>query len=377
MKTNLKFIPLLIGVLLLSACGGEAAKLDQLLAKKRKLKAELAEVQAQINTIGTEKKESVVPLVTLGTIEKKNFVHKIIVQGSVETDEDVLLNAELGGLITQVHVQEGQRVSVGQVLVSLDAAMISSSMQELDTQLEYAQYMLDKQEELKKRGVGSEFEYKAAKNQVDGLKSKMKSLGTQRGKSSIKAPFSGVIDKIYAKNGQIAGPQSPLLRLVNNQEINITADISEKHLENIKIGTNVTVRFPNYRDTSIQLKITQVGNYIDPTNRTFRVMANMKNNSVFLPNMLAELEITDINVANAMVIPSRSVLKSQKNEDYIYLAVKGKNNTYKAKRIAIDLIEKYDGEAHVQSGSSSFKKGGRVVVEGAKGISDAEIIQAK
>ena len=44
---------------------------------------------------------------------------------------------------------------------------------ELDTQLEYAQYMLDKQEELKRRGVGSEFDYKAAKNQVDGLKSKI------------------------------------------------------------------------------------------------------------------------------------------------------------------------------------------------------------
>ena len=377
MKNNLKFMPLMFAVLVLGACGGKSAKLEDLLNKKRKLKTELAAIQNEINALGANVGDLATLLVSLGEVENKTFEHKIIVQGTVETDQDVLLNAELGGLITQVHVKEGQSVSVGQVLVTLDVAMISSSMQEMETQLEYAQYMLDKQEELKKRGVGSEFDYKTAKNQVESVKSRMKSLGTQRGKSSIKAPFSGVIDKVFAKNGQIAGPQSPLMRLVNNNEINITTDISEKHLENIKIGTNVSVRFPNFHDTVIELRVTQVGNYIDPTNRTFRVMANMKNNKVFLPNMLAELKITDINSANAMVVPARSVLKAQDNKDYIYLAIKAKNNKYTAKKIEVELIEKYDGQAHISTTNTDLKIGSKVVVDGAKGINDRDVIQAK
>jgi RND family efflux transporter MFP subunit len=378
MKNKSLLSSLLIFTLILGSCGAEKkSKLDELLNKKRKLRFELAEVQNQINAIGLNVDGIVEPLVTISPIEKKTFIHKIKVQGNVETEQDVLLNAELGGLITQVLVKEGQSVSVGQVLVILDAAMISSSMQELETQLEYAKYMMEKQEELKKRGVGSEFEYKAAKSQVDALKSKMKSLGTQRGKSSIKAPFSGVIDKVYAKNGQMAGPQGPLLRLVNNKEINITADISEKHFEKIKKGTAVRVTFPNYKDTSLNLTITQIGNYIDPTNRTFRLMSNLKNNKVFLPNMLAELEITDMNEANSIVIPAKSILKTQTNQDYVYIAKKSEKGKIIAKKVMVDLIEKYDGQASIRFRNYEFKKGEFVIVDGARGIAENDIVRTK
>lgn len=372
MKKSILISSVLFG-LLLTACG-EEKNLDKLLAEKSKLRNELALIQDKINKLEVGKKE-LKPLVSLGEVERKNFVHKISVQGNVETDENILINAEMGGTITQVHVKEGQRVSAGQVLVSLDASILSSNMQELETQLEYAKYVLEKQEELKRRGVGSEFDYKAAKNQVDGLKSKMKSLGTQRGKSTIKAPFSGVIDQVYAKNGQLAGPQAPLLRLVNNSQIDITADISEKHLRNIKEGTEVSVSFPNFKDTAVLLKITNIGNFIDPTNRTFRIMSSLKNNKIFLPNMLAQLEITDIDQKDALVIPSKSILKDQKNKDYVFVATKVKNNEYKLRKAFIQVVEKYNGEAMIQLLSDDLKPGEKVVIDGARGVTEKDIVR--
>lgn len=379
MKNNLKFLPLTLAVFMLGACGGNevSADLSKLLDQKSKLKAELALVQEQIKALETNSLETLAPLVVLDKLKQKEFHHKIIVQGNVETDEDVLLNAELGGMVKQVHVKEGQYVSVGQVLVTMDAALVSSSMQELETQLQYANYMLEKQEELQKRGVGSEFEYKTAKNQVDALKSQMKSLGTQRGKSAIKAPFSGIVDQVYAKNGQLAGPQSPLLRLVNNREINITADISEKHLEHVRLGTDVTVHFPNFGDTTIKLQLTRVGNYINPTNRTFRVMATIKNNKTILPNMLAEMEITDIKSPNALVVPTKSVLKSQQNQDYIYVANKDAKGNYQAERVDVNLISRYQDEAHIEFINKDIKVGTMVVVDGAKGINDKDQVRIK
>lgn len=372
MKKSIIISSVLFG-LLLTACG-EEKNLDKLLAEKSKLRNELALIQDKINKLEVGKKE-LKPLVSLGEVELKNFVHKISVQGNVETDENILINAEMGGTITQVHVKEGQRVSAGQVLVSLDASILSSNMQELETQLEYAKYVLEKQEELKRRGVGSEFDYKAAKNQVDGLKSKMKSLGTQRGKSTIKAPFSGVIDQVYAKNGQLAGPQAPLLRLVNNSQIDITADISEKHLRNIKEGTEVSVSFPNFKDTAVLLKITNIGNFIDPTNRTFRIMSSLKNNKIFLPNMLAQLEITDIDQKDALVVPSKSILKDQKNKDYVFVATKVKNNEYKLRKAFIQVVEKYNGEAMIQLLSDDLKPGEKVVIDGARGVTEKDIVR--
>jgi membrane fusion protein, multidrug efflux system len=377
-KSFLKYaLPVFILVIVAACSSEEQSSLEKLIEKKNKLRAELLDVQEQISELEKDGKGGVIPLVSLSPVENKTFIHKITVQGNVETDQDVLINAEMGGTITQVHVKEGQRVSAGQVLVTLDASILSSNMKELETQLEYAEYMLQKQEELKRRGVGSEFDYKTAKNQVDGLKSKMKSLGTQRGKSTIKAPFSGVIDKIYAKNGQLAGPQAPLLRLVNNSEIRIAADISEKHLRNLEVGTKMTVRFPNYKDTAVQMTITTIGNYIDPTNRTFRIMSTLKNNKLFLPNMLAELEIEDINEPNSMVIPSKSIMKSQLNEDFIYVATSKGNDKFSLRKVNIEVVEKFNGEAKIELMNDALKVGELIVVEGARGITEKDIVRNK
>lgn len=319
------------------------------------------------------------PKVTLGKVEMKAFQHEIRVQGNVETDQDVTLSAEMGGLITKITVKEGQTVRKGAVIATVDASILSSNVQELNTQLEYAQYMLDKQMELQKRGVGSEFELETAKNQVNSLKASMRSLNTQRGKAIIRAPFTGVVDQIFARKGQMAGPSSPIVRLVNNTNVDIVSTISEKHFANVKIGTPVRVTFPNYTDTSITLKISNVGNYIEPTNRTFRVMANIPNNTTFLPNMLAEVSITDMDVANGMVIPSKSILKDQNNLDFIFIAKKdGVTNgttNYIVEKINVKIIQRFEGDALIET-NSQLNAGDNVVVDGARGIADKDTVRA-
>ena len=329
---------------------------------------------------GTEKEveEKVfLPLVKMVPAEKTTFEHKIKVQGNVETEQDVLINAEMGGQITKIFVKEGQRVSAGQTLVSLDASILSSNMNEVQTQLEYAEYMLQKQQELKKRGVGSEFDYETAKSQVNSLKSRMKSINAQRGKSSIRAPFSGVIDQVFAKDGEVVGPQNPLVRLVNNAQVEIVADISEKHFAAIKIGTEMEVSFPNFKDTTVTVKVTNVGNYIEPTNRTFRIQAKLPNNKIFLPNMLAELSITDMKMPNATVVPAISIMKDQNNQDFMYKAKLISPGKYRIAKIDVEVIEKYDGRANIRVTKGFLKPGDLIVTEGSKGITEQDIVRNK
>ena len=320
------------------------------------------------------KEEKLSPLVILEKAELTDFTHEIRVQGNVETDKDILVIAEMGGLITSIKVKEGQTVRAGQTIATIDASILSSNAEELKTQLEYAEYMLDKQEELQKRGVGSEFDYEAAENQVQTLKTKMNSLNVQRGKAIIKAPFTGVIDNVFARNGQMAGPSSPIVRLVNNKNVDIVSTISEKHISNVKVGTPIRVTFPNYNDTSILLNITNVGNYIEPTNRTFRIMASIKNNDLLLPNMLAEVSITDLDVKGGLVVSSKCLLKDQNNTDFIYTATK-KDGKYIVSEVSVVVIEKFNGKALLKAGS--IEPGTMIVAEGAKGITDGEIVRIK
>lgn len=350
MKLTYIVLTVVTGSLILSACSSSSE-----------------EQKTEVNNLA--------PLVKVENIQRKNFTHQIRIQGNVETDKDILINAEMGGLITSINVKAGQLIAQGQTIATIDAAILASNIDELKTQLEYAEYVLGKQEELNKRGVGSEFELEAARNQVASLKSKLKSVSTQKGKAVIRAPFSGVIDQVFAKNGQMAGPQSPIVRLVNNKTVDIVGSLSEKHIANLHVGTPISVSFPNYTDTTIELKITNIGNYIEPLNRTFRIMSSVKNNVFLLPNMLAEISITDMSVENGLVIPSSSVLKDQSNHDFVYITKKTKDGLIVSK-LKVEVIEKYNGEALIKE-NPEITEEMTVVVEGARGITDKDIVRTK
>jgi RND family efflux transporter MFP subunit len=298
------------------------------------------------------------------------FTHEIKVQGNVETDQDILLNAEMGGLITSINVKEGQKVSKGTLIATIDASIMASNMVELQTQLEYAKYVLEKQEKLREKGVGTEFNYEAAKNQVASLETKMNSLSTQKGKANIKAPFSGVIDQVFARNGQMAGQQSPIVRLVNNSKVDIVASISEKHLSKVKVGTPIRVTFPNYEGHSVELTITNVGNYIEPTNRTFRIVASVDKNELLLPNMLAEIHITDVSVDNGMVIPSECIQQDQDNNAFVYI-LDGKT----VKRVKVIVISSFEGNTLIETNAALKDK--QVVTKGAKGVVEGPEVRVK
>lgn len=318
---------------------------------------------------------TIYPLVNLETVTRKDFKHEIVIQGNIETDKDVLLTAEMGGLLTAILVKDGQHVNKGQIIATIDASVLASNVAELESQLEYAQYMLGKQEELNKRGVGSEFDLKAAKNQVNSLNTKMNSLNTQKGKASIRAPFSGIVDNVFARKGQMASAQSPLIRLVNNKSVDVVATLSEKHIANIKVGTPIQVSFPNYMDTTIDLTVTNVGNYIEPVNRTFRIMSAINNNSFLIPNMLAEVSIVDFQREDAIVIASKSILKDKDNLDYVFVAKKSGEN-YVVEKVNIIVLNKYKGASLIKE-DNVINAMDLIVLEGARGIAVGDTVRSK
>ena len=199
------------------SCGSDV-KLDKLKEKRATLKVQLAELDEQIKSLDTTK-ITMLPLVEAMSAEVRTFRHKVIVQGDIETDKEVMIIAEASGLIRSIAVKEGQTVSKGQVLATIDTEILASNINELKTQLEFAEYSLEKQKAVFDRGVGTEFELKQANNQVEALRSQLKTVQTQSSKGVVRAPFSGVVDEIVTYEGEMASAQSPILRLVNNKEV--------------------------------------------------------------------------------------------------------------------------------------------------------------
>jgi RND family efflux transporter MFP subunit len=171
----------------------------------------------------------------------------------------------------------------------------------------------------------------------------------------------------------MAGPSAPVVRLVNNDEVDIVATISEKHFKNVKEGTAMTVDFPNYGDMSLELKVESVSNYIEATNRTFRIKSSVKDNKELLPNMLAEISITDLSVNKGIVIPAAAILIDQDSKDYVYIIEKDEDGDMASKKMIVTVVERYEGRALIKDGT--ITAGDKVVVKGARGISDKTKIQ--
>lgn len=365
-----------IAALGFTACGGgaddiENLKLEELVSKRDSLKTIISDLNTQIEAMDTAASERLL-LVSADSVRIQNFSHKIEVQGAVETDKNALLNAEASGVVRTIHVKEGQKVTSGQALITLDASIMASQIDEIQTQLDLANYMYEKQKKLMEEGVGTEIEFEQAKAQKNALESSLKTMRNQQGKTVVRAPFSGTIDDVIVSLGEMAAPGVPLLRIVDNKEVQITASISENLLGKVSEGTNVELYFPSLNDTTIITQVSSRGNFIDPVNRTFRIRIDLKKNTLFLPNQLAKLKVTDFTKQDATVIPSESIFQDTQNKTYVYKLL-DKGNESSVKKVYVEVLSRYQGSACVAE-NQELTETDRVVVNGAKGITEADIV---
>lgn len=379
MKKKLNYLSIAAIGLIVTACGGgqteENKDLAQLKSKRDSLKHELTLVNQQIQELDTTI-EVLNPLVSVEPIEIKDFYHKVEVQGSVETDQNALVNAEASGVIRVIHVKEGQKVSKGQALLTIDSQILQSTIEEVEVQLEMAEYMLEKQEKLMEEGVGVEIEYEQAKSNKEALEKKLKTMKSQKGKTIVNAPFSGVVDEIMVNVGEMAAPQFPLLRIVNNREVSISASMSENLLAHVNEGTPVELVIPSLNDTVIISKVTYKGNFIDPVNRTFKIRIDIKNNTLLLPNQLAKVNVTDFIQKDAMVVNSESVLQDTENNSYVYKLDQKDGDVYTIQKVFVQVVKRYNGEASVKAvNAGELTENDRIVVRGAKGITESDQVK--
>src|SRR5688572_22850434 len=193
MKQNLIFISL---VILASGCGSGGAENSQDTGADSLANAKIKTVE-------------IVPAAP------QVFSSYIDVQGKVDAEENVALNAEMPGTVAKINVRLGDAVGAGQVLAELDSKVIQQGIAELQGGLELATTMFEKQKNLWDQKIGTEMQYLQAKNQKESLEKKMATLQEQLKMSKIISPISGIVDAIDIKVGQATMPGMPAIRVVN------------------------------------------------------------------------------------------------------------------------------------------------------------------
>ncbi len=371
-----------IAALTIASCGNNSeenkstSSLKELKAKKDSLKIvfnkvskELKDVEKEINALDPSKK---LYLVSAIKSVQKEFKHYVEIQGTVNSDQSISLYPEIGGLIKKVYVKEGQQVKKDQILVKFDSEVLQRSIKELDTRIELARTTYKKQKRLWDKKIGSEMQYLQAKSNLESLENKKASLKAQISQTSIKAPFSGIIDEIFVKQGEMAAPGMPVLRLINLDNIYIEANVSEKYLRHITKDSEANIYFPNLEMT-IPAKVSMIGNYINPANRTFRIVINIKNKDHLIkPNQLAVIKLLDLK-KNGVVIPSNVILNAPDGSSYVYEVVEV-DGTKRSKKTSIKVGPSYKNETLVIEG---LKPDAIVVDKGSRSIQDNQEIKVE
>ena len=342
-------------LILVSSCGKTAKQSENLLelnSRKEVLIEQIDSLSQVLNSVelNISKLDTNKRLTAVSTIkaQRKLFQHFIEVQGTVEAEQSVELYPERSGSITNIFVEEGQTVYKGQTLIQIDNSILKTNMAELQTQLELASTTYERQKRLWDQNIGSEIQFLQSKAKKEGLENSIESLKAHAKKLKISAPFSGTVDEVFSKIGGLANPMTPAIRLVNLKQVHVESEVTETFLKHIQKGTEVELFFPTI-GKNISTKVSQVGNYINPNNRSFKIRIKVNNpNSELKANLLANLKINDFK-QNGIVIPTKLIQKDRMGDSFVY-TLKKEKDAYVVEKTYIVQKMTYANESFIEKG---------------------------
>ncbi|MDG1422208.1 MAG: efflux RND transporter periplasmic adaptor subunit [Flavobacteriaceae bacterium] len=382
------YLLIIITVFLNSCSNKKEPSLEEVLAtndvellksRKSEIDAKLEELTLDLsqlnNKLSVLNKDRNTPLITTIRTSEQKFNHFIELQGNVKTKQNVLVYPEMPGILNKVYVKEGQKVKKDQILATIDDGGLSQQLLLLKSNEQLAKTTFERQKRLWDQKIGSEIQYLQAKTSYDSQKNATKQLKKQLGKFTIRAPFSGIIDDVFKEKGTVVapGPGAELFRIINLSDMYVETDVPESYISSIKKNKMVEVNFP-ILGRSYDSSIRQVGNFINPTNRTFRIEVGIPNlDGEIKPNLTAKLRLNDYTNKNAILIPQSIISENAKGQQFIYVVKdnKEKNQVY-AERLVIETGKTNGDFIEV---TKNLDANVEVILEGARSVNNGQVVK--
>ena len=380
---------LIIITVFLNSCSNEKEpSLEEILAtndvellksRKSEIDAKLEELTLDLNQLNNKlnvlNKDRNTPLITTIRTSEQKFNHFIELQGNVKTKQNVLVYPEMPGILNKVYVKEGQKVKKDQILATIDDGGLSQQLLLLKSNEQLAKTTFERQKRLWDQQIGSEIQYLQAKTSYDSQKNATRQLKKQLGKFTIRAPFSGIIDDVFKEKGTVVapGPGAEIFRIINLSNMYIETDVPESYISSIKKNKMVEVNFP-ILGRSYDSSIRQVGNFINPSNRTFRIEVGIPNlDGEIKPNLTAKLRLNDYSSSNAILIPQSIISENAKGQQFIYVVKdnKEKNQVY-AERLVIETGKTNGDFIEV---TKNLDANVEVILEGARSVNNGQVVK--
>ncbi len=355
--------------------GRKRAERDSLKAAYDELGVRIKEIEEWLAANDSSAKRNL-PMVNVQPVRTARFDHYVDVHGSVKADRAAALYAMGGGRVRTIHVSIGDRVRRGDAIITLDNDIIRDQIEQARTGYELARTAFEKQDRLWKQQIGSEMQWLQAKAQMEQAKSGLDALHEQQRLSNVSAPFDGTVDDIMVRVGDMAAPQLAVARVVDLSGAQLEADMPENYLGRIHKDAPARVRFPSL-DTTFDAHVEHVGSFIDPANRTFKLVVHVPKGGAFIrPNLLSDISVLDHSIDSAIVVPAGAVLEDVSGTSYVFTVNAPGNGEARATKVPVRRVSEYKGQACIEPLTpGALNTAGAVVTDGARNLSNGQLVR--
>lgn len=355
-------------------------------------KAETAESENQEEEIDfqniplSEKQVKAVDL-KMGEAQEREMDAMLHVNGSLVLRAQDMGNVSslMGGIVKNVYVKEGQMVSRGQVVATIENTDVVTLQREYYTaykESEMARLELDRQKTLASAGAGikktlqmSEKNYKVAKANLLGTGRQLQQMGIStkqvaKGKFTtvfpLRAPISGTVSDMQASLGSYADMQTPLMKIRNNHAVECDLNVFEKDIAKVKVGDQVLVSLTNQPGVNVSGRVYGMNQYLNKGTKSVAVHVKLdaKRGAKLFEGMYVSGQIATGRQL-CMTLPDKAIVCAD-GKQYVFALNQqhSKGGTYSFSRHEVTTGVSNNGYTEVAL-CKHLKKGQKIVTDNA------------
>lgn len=320
--------------------------------------------------------------------------------GDIHAELDVKVFSKIPDRIERFFVDEGDRVTKGQPIARIvattieqgvkqaEAALVAARAQEANLQVEFerAKRLFNENAMSRQQYDAIQTQFEAAQAQATQAAAALNSIQSQLQDATVSASISGIIGKRYYESGDMANPATPLVSIVQMDQVKIVFNATEEDLGKLVVGQDAFVRVRSYPDRQFPGKVNRISPVLDALTRMATLEVLLDNPDYLLkPGMYAEVEVVTGIIDEVMVVPRFSAIESTVMERidgqdqvvknfYVYTI---ENGTAKQNKLNVRYVNHKSiavdggisvGDTLVVAGQNSLRDGIPVIVTGKGGI---------
>jgi membrane fusion protein (multidrug efflux system) len=325
----------------------------------------------QANGTGTET-GSAAPMdfatpVEAATVKQDTLVRNIVAVGSLLANEEVILRPEFEGKVVKIHFREGEKVSKGDLLISLDDSIYKAELKQADARLKLSEANIKRISSLRKKGLSNQQEEDTAVSELGVNKASQVLARTRLQKMVIHAPFDGTLGLRNVSEGDYLTRGQDIVTLIDNNPIKLEFRVPEIYLSEVGIGQTVDVSVDAFRGETFSGEVYAIAPEVDVAGRSFTVRAKIPNeDNRLIPGMFAQVELVLERKPNTLLIPEAALMPAG-DKQYVYRIEDGK-----AVRSEVSIGMRKKDLVEIVSGLAA---GDQVITAGQMKIMDGSKVQ--